>query len=82
VAVAQLKHRRAIKKRSLPMPIKPQLLKELNEETQNVPIAEERWPELAVELNQLRTAAEAALKVHDFDRDPADFAVVLRARRA
>ncbi len=64
------------------MPIKPELLKELNDQTQNVPIAQERWPELAVELNQLRTAAEAALAVHDFDRDPADFAVVLRSRRA
>jgi hypothetical protein len=64
------------------MPIKPELLKELNDQTQNVPIAQERWPELAVELNQLRTAAEAALAVHDFDRDPADFLVVLRSRRA
>jgi hypothetical protein len=69
-------------KKEFAMPIKPELLKALNEEAQNVPIAEERWPELAVELNQLRTAAEAALKVHDFDRDPADFQVVLRARRA
>jgi hypothetical protein len=63
------------------MPIKAELLKELNDETQNIPIAQERWPELAVELAQLRAAAEAALKVHDFDRDPADFQAVLRARR-
>jgi hypothetical protein len=33
-------------------------------------------------LNQLRTAAETALAVHDFDRDPADFQAVLRSRRA
>lgn len=64
------------------MPIKPELLKALNEQTQNIPIAQERWPELAVELNQLRTAAEAALAVHDFDRDPTEFAAVLRSRRA
>ena len=63
------------------MPIKAELLKALNDATQNIPIAEERWPELAVEVNQLRTAAEAALAVHDFDRDPADFAAVLRSRR-
>jgi hypothetical protein len=64
------------------VPIKPELLKEINEQTQNIPIAQERWPELAVELNQLRAAAEAALTVHDFDRDPGEFPAVLRARRA
>jgi hypothetical protein len=64
------------------MPIKAELLKELNDETQNVPIAQQRWPELAVELNQLRAAAEAALAVHDFDRDPGEFPAVLRSRRA
>ena len=64
------------------MPIKAELLKELNDETQNVPIAQQRWPELAVELNQLRTAVEAALAVHDFDRDPGEFPAVLRSRRA
>ena len=64
------------------MPIKAELLKELNDETQKIPIAQERWPELAVELSQLRTAAEAALTVHDFDRDPGDFQTVLRAHRA
>jgi hypothetical protein len=64
------------------MPIKPELLQALNEQTQNIPIAQERWPELAVELNQLRIAAEAALMVHDFDRDPGEFPAVLRSRRA
>jgi hypothetical protein len=64
------------------MPIRAELLKELNDETQKIPTAQERWPELAVELSQLRTAAEAALTVHDFDRDPGDFQAVLRARRA
>ena len=64
------------------MPIKAELLKELNERTQNIPIAQERWPELAVELNQLRAAAEASLTVHDFDRDPGEFPAVLRSRRA
>ena len=64
------------------MPIRAELLKALNDETQNIPIAHERWPELAVELNQLRTAAEAVLAVHDFDRDPAEFPAVLRSRRA
>jgi hypothetical protein len=64
------------------MPIRAELLEELNDETQKIPIAQERWPELAVELNQLRTAAEAVLAVHDFDRDPAEFPAVLRSRRA
>jgi hypothetical protein len=69
-------------KREFAMPIRAELLKALNDETQNIPIAQERWPELAVELNQLRTAAEAALAVHDFDRDPGEFPAVLRSRRA
>jgi hypothetical protein len=64
------------------MPIKPELLKELNEQTQNIPIAQQRWPELAVELNQLRIAAEAALTMHDFDRDPGEFPAILRSRRS
>jgi hypothetical protein len=64
------------------MSVKAELLKELNDQTQSVPIAQERWPELAVEVNQLRAAAEAALAVHDFDRDPAEFPSVLRSRRA
>jgi hypothetical protein len=68
-------------KREFAMPIKPELLKALNEQTQNIPVAPERWPELAVELNQMRIAAEAALTVHDFDRDPGEFRAVLRSRR-
>jgi hypothetical protein len=64
------------------MPIRAELLKALNDETQNIPIANERWPELAVELNQLRAAAEAALAAHDFNRDPGEFPAVLRSRRA
>jgi hypothetical protein len=64
------------------MPIRAELLEALNDETQKIPIAHERWPELAVELDQLRIAAEAALAVHDFDRDPAEFPAVLRSRRA
>lgn len=63
------------------MPIRAELLKALNDETQNIPIAHERWPELAVELNQLRAAAEATLPVHDFDRDPSEFSAALRAHR-
>jgi hypothetical protein len=68
-------------KKEFAMPIRAELLKELNDETQKIPIAQERWPELAVELNQMRAAAETALAVHDFDRDPADFQAVLRSRR-
>lgn len=64
------------------MAITPEVLKAINEEVTRVPIAEERWPEVAVELNQLRTAAEAALRVHDFDRDPTDFFALLRSQRA
>lgn len=60
------------------MPVTPNLLKFINEEIQSIPIAETRWPELAVELNQLRAAAEASLASHDFDRDPADYAALLR----
>ena len=61
------------------MPVSPKLIAAINQEIQAVPIVEARWPELAVELNQLRAAAEAALAVHDFDRDPADFRVLLDA---
>jgi len=64
------------------MPIRAELLKALNDETQNIPIAQERWPELAIELDQLRRAAEAALAAHDFDRDPGEFPALLRSRRA
>ncbi len=55
------------------MPISPEVLKAINREAQQIPIREERWPELAAELNQLRAAAEAALAVHGFDRDPGEF---------
>ena len=64
------------------MPITPRLIEAINQEIQSVPIAETRWLELAVELNQLRAAAELALAVHDFDRDPTDFADLLDSRRA
>jgi hypothetical protein len=64
------------------MAVSPKLIEAINQEIQGLPIAETRWPELAVELNQLRAAAEAALAVHDFDRDPADFQATLdRSRR-
>jgi hypothetical protein len=64
------------------MPVTAEVLKAINGETQRIPIAEERWRELAVELNQLRAAAEATLTVHDFDQDPAEFSALLRSRRA
>ena len=64
------------------MPMSPEVLKAINNEVQHIPIREERWPELAVELNQLRAAAEAVLAVHDFDRDPAEFFALLHSRRA
>ena len=38
--------------------------------------------ELAVELNQLRAAAEVALGSHDFDREPMDFFTLLRSQKA
>jgi hypothetical protein len=64
------------------MAVSPKLIEAMNQEIQAVPIAATRWPELALELNQLRAAAEAALAVHDFDRDPADFQALLdRSRR-
>ncbi len=64
------------------MLITAEMLKAINDETQRVPISEDRWPELAVELNQLHAAAEATLVVHDFDRDPTEFSTLLRSRRA
>lgn len=64
------------------MPVTADTLKAINSEMQNIPIAEERWRELAVELNQLRAAAETALAVHDFDRDPTEFSALLRSRKA
>jgi hypothetical protein len=63
------------------MPVSPGLLSAINREIQEVPIREDRWPELAVELNQLRTAVEASLRHHDFDRDPAEFTAVLAAAK-
>ena len=43
------------------MAVSPKLIEAINQEIQAMPIAGTRWPELAVELNQLRAAAEAAL---------------------
>jgi hypothetical protein len=63
------------------MPVTAELLKAINQEVQGIPIEEGRWKELAVEVNQLRQAAESALGVHDFDRDPAEFPSLLRSRR-
>jgi len=63
------------------MPISAKLLEAINREIQNIPIEQERWKELVVELNQLRQAAEGALDVHDFDRDPAEFSALLRSAR-
>lgn len=63
------------------MPVSSELLEAINREIQEIPIERERWKELVVELNQLRQAAEGALAEHDFDRDPAEFAVLLRSRR-
>ena len=64
------------------MPVTVDLLKAINHEVQGIPIEEGRWKELVVEINQLRQAAESALGVHDFDRDPAEFLVLLRSRKA
>jgi hypothetical protein len=63
------------------MPVSAKLLEDINREMQRMPIRDERWGELAVELNQLREALEDALTVHDFDRDPAEFFALLRSRR-
>ena len=63
------------------MPVSPKLIETLNAEIQAVPIAEGRPAELAIEIGQLRAAAEAALAVHDFDRDPADFRSLLDASK-
>jgi hypothetical protein len=64
------------------MIVSSELLEAMNREIQEIPIERERWKELMVELNQLRQAAERALAEHDFDRDPDEFAVLLRSRRA
>jgi len=63
------------------MPVSVELLELINREMQRIPIHEERWPELALELTQLRTAAEVSLRAHDFDRDPTEFLALLRATR-
>ena len=59
----------------------PELIEMINRELQEIPIAAKRWPELSVELTQLRAAAIAAQPTHDFDRDPTDFTDLLRAAR-
>jgi hypothetical protein len=64
------------------MSVTAELLKAINREVQGIPIEEERWKELVVEVNQLRQAAESALGMHDFDRDPAEFSILLRKRGA
>ena len=63
------------------MPVTAELLEAMNCEIQEISIEKERWKELAVELNQLRQAAEGALAVHDFDREPAEFSVLLHSGR-
>jgi hypothetical protein len=63
------------------MPVSGELFRAINDEMQRIPIDDARWPELAVELKQLRTAAENALAVHDFDRDPTEFPALLRSRK-
>jgi hypothetical protein len=63
------------------MPLSAKLLEMINNEIQNVPINDQRWPELAIELQQLLEAAEAAEREHDFDRDPAEFLALLRSQR-
>ena len=62
------------------MPVSPKLLEMINREIEGLPIEDKRWAELAVELNQLRGAAEAALAKHDFDREPSDFDRLLKSQ--
>jgi len=57
------------------------IIEKINSELQHLPIGSDRWKELAIELSQLHAAAEASLAVHDFDRDPGDFRLLLRAAR-
>jgi hypothetical protein len=57
------------------------LIETINRELQHIPIGSERWKELSVELSQFVAASEAARVVHDFDRDPADFQLLLRGAR-
>jgi hypothetical protein len=63
------------------MSVSAKLLASINQEAQHVPINEQRWPELAIELNQLRAAAALAQREHEFDRDPAEFLALLRSHR-
>ncbi len=63
------------------MPVSPKLLEAINREIQKVPIEDRRWPELAIEIDQLRAAAETALAVHDFNRDPADFVALISGQK-
>ena len=63
------------------MAISSKSLEMINSEAQKIPINEQRWPELAVELNQLRGAAEAVQPLHKFDRDPTQFLTLLRSQR-
>lgn len=60
------------------MQVTPKLIEDINEQVQKVPIAETRWPELAIELGQLREAAEKVAERHEFDRNPATFLATLR----
>ena len=53
----------------------------INDEMQEIPIAEARMDELPVELNQLLGAAKAIRSLHDFDNNPADFQRVLHSVR-
>ena len=63
------------------MSVSAKLLELINQEAQQIPINEKRWPELAIELNQLRAAVELAEREHKFDRDPAEFLALLRSHR-
>jgi len=63
------------------MPVSAELLEAINREMQHIPISQGRWPELVLEFTQLRAAAEASLRAHDFDRDPTEFLALLRATR-
>ncbi len=58
-----------------------ELIEKINRELQHIPIGSERWKELSVELGQFVAVAEAARAVHDFDRDPTEFQLLLRSAR-
>lgn len=53
----------------------------INDEMQEIPVAEARIHELPMELNQLLGAAKAIRSLHDFDNNPADFQSVLHSVR-